>query len=576
MPHTLVSAGARRLATERGRHIVTVWLVVLLMSGQGFRYMLGMPIFVAMCMVTVALVAVAFWSNNWRQLRPPLLIGAFVALAALSVLWSATRAVTALAVLALLITTYMAMVTARGSTSADFMLRLYRGLQISLAMGIIFELVVALLFLEEVTPLMNDLTALAGEGSGVKEVIWSEGLLFQGGPIQGFVGNRNPFGAIALFLVVVTFILMLERRIGRTEGWATIGAAIGVHLLTQSATVTAAAIYLVAIAASAIVIRTVPLRYKRTLSFGVLALSAVAAILTLKYRNEIFSLLGRDSDLTSRTEIWDDVVEFAVQRPDGWGFVGYWPIWAHPYSEMGTEVKWVRPTHAHNAFLDAWLQLGLIGLVLLVGMLVLLFGSAWRLVERAGKGDTYIPLGWALLTVALALQALTESRILVEGGWFLFVALYCLGPPVFRLTIVDPQMVQSGVRRKDRRIAGAVTVFAGVDHVMLAMPLGAQDQARDFYTGVLGMVEMECPPPMREQGGCCFETGDVVLHLGATDTFVPATMAHPAIIVEDLDALQHAVEAQGYSCVRSPSAHPGIDRFHTHDVFGNRIEFQQA
>lgn len=575
MPHILVSAGARKLATEPGRHIITVWLVVLLMSGQGFRYLVGMPAFIAMCLVTVGLVAVAFWSN-WRDLRPPILVAAFVGLAVLSVLWSATRGVTALAALAMVITTYVGMVTARGSTGADFMVRLYRGLQISLVMGIVFELVVASLFLEDVKPISNDLMALAGEGSGVKEVIWSQGLLFQGGPIQGFVGNRNPFGAIALFLVVVTFILMLERRIGRTEGWVTIGAGVGVHLLTQSATVTAAAIYLVAIAVSAIVIRTVPLRYKRTLSFGVLALSAVAAILTLKYRNEIFAFLGRDSDLTSRTEIWDDVVKYAVQRPDGWGFVGYWPIWAHPYSDIGTEVKWVRPTHAHNAFLDAWLQLGLIGLILLLAMLVLLFGSAWRLVERAGKGDTYIPLGWALLTVALALQALTESRLLVEGGWFLFVALYCLGPPVFRLTIVDPQMVQSGVRRKDRRIAGNVTVFAGVDHIMLAMPPGSQEQARDFYSGVLGMVEMECPPAMSNQEGCCFETGDVVLHLGAAHDFVPATMAHPAIIVEDLDALQNAVEAHGYRCVRSPSAHPGIDRFHTHDVFGNRIEFQQA
>ena len=575
MPHTLVRAGARRLTTARGQHWVTVWLVVLLMSGQGFRYLMGVPGYVLLCVGTLVLVVTAF-RTRWRDLRPPLLVGAFIALAALSFLWSATRLVTALAVLALVLTTYVAMVTARGSSSSDFMFRLYRGLQISLLMGIVFELVVASLFLEDVTPIVGDLAALAGEGSGVKSIIWSESLLFQGGPIQGFVGNRNPFGAIALFLVVVTFILKLERRISRTEGWVTIGAGVGVHLLTQSATVTAAAIYLVAIAASAVVIRLVPLRYKRTLSFGVLALSAVAAIMTLKYRNEIFAFLGRDSDLTSRTEIWDDVVEFAVQRPDGWGYVGVWPIWAHPYSEMGTEVKWVRPVHAHNAFLDAWLQLGLIGLILLLAMLVLLFGSAWRLVERAGKGDTYIPLGWALLTVALALQALTESRLLVEGGWFLFVALYCLGPPVFRLTIVDPQMVQSGVRRKDRRIAGAVTVFAGVDHVMLAMPHNAQEQARDFYTGVLGMVEMDCPPQMREQGGCCFETGDVVLHLGATDGFVPATMAHPAIIVEDLDALQQAVEARGYTCVRSPSAHPGIDRFHTHDVFGNRIEFQQA
>src|SRR5690554_6715247 len=137
------------------------------MSGQGFRYLMGMPGFVLLCIGTLVLVVTAF-KTNWRDLRPPLLVGAFVALAALSFLWSATRLVTAIAVLALVLTTSVAMVTARGSSSSDFMFRLYRGLQISLVMGIVFELVVASLFLEEVTPVVSDLAALAGEGSGVK------------------------------------------------------------------------------------------------------------------------------------------------------------------------------------------------------------------------------------------------------------------------------------------------------------------------------------------------------------------------------------------------------------------------
>ena len=568
-------AALDRLASTRGQHAITIWLVVLLMSGQGFRYLLGVPAYAVLTTLTIAAVVAAF-RPTWRGLRPPLLVGAFVGLAALSVLWSATRAVTALAVVVLVATTVVAIVTARGTSSTEFMVRLLRGLQISLALGLALELVVAMADLAPLAPVSSDLVDIAGDDSGVKDVIWSEGLLFQGGPIQGFVGNRNPYGAIALLLAIVTFILMLERRIGRLEGWLTLAAALGVHLLTLSATVTASVLYLAGLVVGALVIRRVPLRSKRVLSFAILACSAIAAVLTLKYRGDIFALLGRDSDLTSRTLIWRDVVDFAQARPDGWGFVGYWPIWLHPYSEIGTEVEWVRPTHAHNAFLDVWLQLGLIGLVLLLAMVVLLFGSAWRLVERAGRGDTFIPLGWALLTVFLALQALTESRLLVEGGWYLLVALYCMGPPVFRLTIVDPDMVHTGVRRKERRIAGAVTVFSGVDHVMLAMPRGAEGSAREFYGDVLGMVEMECPEPMREQGGCCFETGDVVLHLGSADDFAPATMAHPAIIVEDLDALQEALERSGYACRRSPSAHPGILRFHTHDVFGNRLEFQKA
>src|SRR5690606_25346616 len=173
------------------------------------------------------------------------------------------------------------------------------------------------------------------------------------------------------------------------------------------------------------------------------------AVLTLKYREAIFELLERGTDFTNRTEIWYEVIDFAMQRPDGWGYVGYWPIWQYPYSEIGTGLEYVRPTHGHNAFLDAWLQLGLIGVILLVGFVVLLFCSAWRLVEPADRGDTHLPLAWALRTVALGMRALTESRLLVEGGWFLLVALYCIGPPVFTLTIVDPELVHYGTRMRE-------------------------------------------------------------------------------------------------------------------------------
>jgi hypothetical protein len=34
--------------------------------------------------------------------------------------------------------------------------------------------------------------------------------------------------------------------------------------------------------------------------------------------------------------------------------------------------------------------------------------------------------------------------------------------------------------------------------------------------------------------------------------------------------------AVAYACVRSDGEIPGVRRFHTHDPFGNRVEFQQA
>jgi catechol 2,3-dioxygenase-like lactoylglutathione lyase family enzyme len=119
-------------------------------------------------------------------------------------------------------------------------------------------------------------------------------------------------------------------------------------------------------------------------------------------------------------------------------------------------------------------------------------------------------------------------------------------------------------------------MITGFDHVQVAMPAGREDAARAFYAGLLGMIELQKPPILAARGGCWFGSGAAVLHLGVEASFTPARKAHPALLVEDLDALAAALTAAGYQCIRADGEIPGIRRFHTRDPFGNRIEFQQA
>jgi catechol 2,3-dioxygenase-like lactoylglutathione lyase family enzyme len=78
------------------------------------------------------------------------------------------------------------------------------------------------------------------------------------------------------------------------------------------------------------------------------------------------------------------------------------------------------------------------------------------------------------------------------------------------------------------------------------------------------------------RGGCWFDSGAAVLHLGVDEPFVPARKAHPAFHVIDLDAVRSTLRAAGHECVDSSGELPGVRRFHCHDPFGNRLEFQQA
>ncbi len=110
----------------------------------------------------------------------------------------------------------------------------------------------------------------------------------------------------------------------------------------------------------------------------------------------------------------------------------------------------------------------------------------------------------------------------------------------------------------------------GLDHVQLAIPAGGEDRARGFYVGLLGMIEVPKLATL-SASGCWFTSGAVSLHIGVDPDFRPATKAHPALLVDDLDALRERLALVG-CVVRDDKPIAGYRRFFTEDPFGNRIE----
>lgn len=119
-------------------------------------------------------------------------------------------------------------------------------------------------------------------------------------------------------------------------------------------------------------------------------------------------------------------------------------------------------------------------------------------------------------------------------------------------------------------------MITGLDHVQVAIPVGGESDAREYYGAVLGMQEVPKPTALAARGGCWFVSGNAVLHLGVEEPFAPARKAHPAFLVTDLDALADVLGSSGREVTHSDGELPGIRRFHTFDPFGNRLEFQQV
>ncbi|MCA9957577.1 MAG: glyoxalase [Chloroflexota bacterium] len=116
--------------------------------------------------------------------------------------------------------------------------------------------------------------------------------------------------------------------------------------------------------------------------------------------------------------------------------------------------------------------------------------------------------------------------------------------------------------------------IVGLDHVQLAMPRGGEEKAREFYGRFLNLLEIPKPEGLIGRGGCWFAVPGVQLHLGVQDDFIPASKAHPALLVRDLEALYARLMAADVVVIRDEAVQ-GVHRFYALDPFGNRLEFIQ-
>jgi catechol 2,3-dioxygenase-like lactoylglutathione lyase family enzyme len=112
--------------------------------------------------------------------------------------------------------------------------------------------------------------------------------------------------------------------------------------------------------------------------------------------------------------------------------------------------------------------------------------------------------------------------------------------------------------------------FSRLDHVQVCIPRGTEEQAREFYGGLLGLEEIEKPDVLKKNGGMWYSVADVQLHVGAEDAVAPSKR-HPAFEVEDVAGVRAYLERSGVRTKDEPDV-PGLCRFSFFDPFGNRIE----
>jgi catechol 2,3-dioxygenase-like lactoylglutathione lyase family enzyme len=111
-----------------------------------------------------------------------------------------------------------------------------------------------------------------------------------------------------------------------------------------------------------------------------------------------------------------------------------------------------------------------------------------------------------------------------------------------------------------------------IDHIQICIPFGKEDEARSFYTDVLGFTEIEKPEALKANGGLWYKAGDVELHIGAENMEGYDSKRHPAFEVENVLKVRAYLEEHGVK-TQDEKPIPGVTRFSFRDPFNNRIEF---
>ncbi len=150
-------------------------------------------------------------------------------------------------------------------------------------------------------------------------------------------------------------------------------------------------------------------------AYVVAALALVAAAnLALDLYASLLDLVGRDATLTDRTKVWADVLAIQDSPILGTGFESFW---------LGSRIEqlwakwWWHPNQAHNGYIETYLNLGGIGVLLLACVLVSTF---WKITRQATVDFDFARFRLAFLFAIIAFNYTEAAFKAVHPAWTMF------------------------------------------------------------------------------------------------------------------------------------------------------------
>lgn len=335
-------------------------------------------------MLALTLIAVRRdFGAAFRLLRDPVvvLVVAYLAFAAMSLLWSYAPAISFRRLVLQVIVVLSVILPSALATDRDRMLER------------ILAVIVMAVVLNFVVVLATPPGPLGHEGIyDHKNTLGSMMMFAICLCLYGAATRRGTLRIVFLACVVMAFVALVESR-SKTS----LGLAVMMPALT-----------FMAIAIARPVRMNVAAFVLFAAVFAIAAWFYISALTGYTFADMSMLLFG-DTTFTGRTIIWEFVLDVISRSPlVGQGYAAFWGVGAGSIVDTEAPALVARLQQAHNGFLDVFVETGLIGLIILLALIVATLLSAAKSLERQP----------ALCWLAITLVLIVVSHNMLESSLF--------------------------------------------------------------------------------------------------------------------------------------------------------------
>ena len=221
------------------------------------------------------------------------------------------------------------------------------------------------------------------------------------GAIRGIYSHKNIFGPVVT-LSTFTFLIYAKTRFCVNKKLAYLGFATSFAMVVGSRS-SSSLLYTLLLVFLVHAIEVLRLR-GQLFTWSLMALASLYFFVVTwqeTITTAVLGLLGKDPTLTGRTDIWDVILEKIQERLwFGYGFDGFWHgIYGESFY-VRNAVRWNLP-NAHNGYLDLALEIGIVGVALLMLVMWISFVKDLAILKNRFSWEHAWPMAFIFYTLMI-------------------------------------------------------------------------------------------------------------------------------------------------------------------------------